>query len=200
MHSPEKTLANLFTDISEKEPSQFIAGDFWQWKRTDLGSDYPNDSYTLKYSCRLENSGSTEIKITALASGDDYLVNIPAATTASYTAGIYHWQAFITRDSDSERVTIDSGTFEVLANKDAATTDPRSHAKIMVDKIESLLEGRGDADVASYSIQGRSLTKLAIDELIKWRNYYKRELLEEIKAERRKKGEGSGSLVKVSFR
>ena len=193
-------MANLFTDISEKEPSQLIAGDLWQWKRMDLGSDYPNDSYTLKYSCRLENSGSTEIEITASASGEDYLVNIPAMTTASYTSGIYHWQAYITRDSDSERVTIGSGTFEVLANKDAATTDPRSHAKIMVDKIESLLEGRGDADVASYSIQGRNLTKLAIDELIKWRNYYKRELLEEIKSERRKKGEGSGSLVKVSFR
>lgn len=192
-------MANLFTDIPTTEPRQLIAGDLWQWKRTDLGTDYPNDSYTLKYSCRLENSGTTEIEITASASGSDYLVSVAAATTAAYTARFYHWQAYITRDSDSERVTIDTGTFEVLANRDAATSDPRTHAKTMVDKIESLLEGRADADVSGYSIQGRSLTKLTIDELLKWRNYYKRELLQEEKKERRKNGKGTGGLIKVSF-
>jgi hypothetical protein len=192
-------LANLFTDVPTEEPTQLVAGDIWQWKRTDLGTDYPNDSYTLKYSCRLENSGATEIEITASASGSDYLVSVIAATTAAYTAGFYHWQAYITRDSDSERVTIGSGVFEVFANKDAATSDPRSHAKIMVDKIESLLEGRADADVSTYSIQGRSLTKLSIDDLIKWRNYYKRELFHLEKQERRKRGKGTGGLIKVSF-
>lgn len=69
----------------------------------------------------------------------------------------------------------------------------------MVDKIESLLEGRADGDVSSYSIQGRSLTKLSIDELIKWRNYYKKEFLQQEKKERRKNGKGTGGLIKVSF-
>ena len=48
----------------------------------------------------------------------------------------------------------------------------------MIGKIESILEGKADSDVASYSIQGRSLTKLAIDELLQWRDYYRREVNE----------------------
>ena len=91
-------MANLFdTDNASKtEPTQIIAGDRLIWKRTDLGTDYANGSYTLKYSARLEGTGSTEIEITASASGDDYLVEIASGTTASYTAGHYHWQAYIT--------------------------------------------------------------------------------------------------------
>jgi len=194
-------LANLFdaVNIAETEPAKIISGDLIQWKRTDLGTDYANGSYTLKYSARLEGTGSTEIQITASASGDDYLISVGQSTTASYTVGIYRWQMYITRNSDSERLTLDTGTFEVVANRDAATTDPRSHARIMVEKIESLLEGRADADVASYSIAGRSLTKLSIDELMTWRDRYKAEYLRELRRERALNGEGSGAQVKVRF-
>ena len=194
-------MANLFdaANIAETEPAKIIAGDLIQWKRTDLGTDYANGSYTLKYSARLEGTGSTEIQITASASGDDYLISVGQSTSASYTVGIYRWQMYITRNSDSERLTLDTGTFEVVANRDAATTDPRSHAKIMVEKIESLLEGRADVDVASYSISGRSLTKLSIDELLSWRDRYKAEYLRELRKERALNGEGSGAQVKVRF-
>ena len=193
-------MGNVFSDApSETEPREIISGDFLTWKRTDLGTDYSNSLYTLSYKARLEGTGSTVITITAAASGDDYLVEEAAATTAAYTAGVYHWDAYITRDSDSERVTIDSGTFEVLADRAVATTDPRSHAKKMVDLLESLLEGKAASDVSSYSIQGRSLTKMGTEELIKWRNYYKREVLQAEKIERRKNGKGTGGLIKVSF-
>jgi hypothetical protein len=194
-------LANLFdaVNIAETEPAKIIAGDLIQWKRTDLGTDYTNGSYTLKYSARLEGTGSTEIQITASASGDDYLISVGQSTSASYTVGIYRWQMYITRNSDSERLTLDTGTFEVVANRDAATTDPRTHARIMVEKIESLLEGRADADVASFSIAGRSLTKLSIDELMTWRDRYKSEYLRELRKERALNGDGSGAQIKVRF-
>jgi hypothetical protein len=134
-------LANLFdTDnVPTTEPATIVAGDLLQWKRTDLGTDYANGSYTLSYKARLEGTGSTVITITASASGDDFLVSVGQSTTASYTAGDYRWQAYITRNSDSERLTIDSGTFEVAANRSASTADPRSHVKIMLDK------GSGDS-------------------------------------------------------
>ena len=194
-------MANLFdtANIAETEPAIIRAGDLTQWKRTDLGTDYANGSYTLKYSARLEGTGSTEIEITASASGADYLASVGQSATASYTVGTYHWQAYITRNSDSERITVDSGTWEVIANRDAATTDPRSHARIMVEKIESLLEGRADADVASYSISGRSLTKLSIDELMVWRDRYRAEYRRELQKERVANGDGSGAIVKVRF-
>ena len=111
-------MANLFdTDLArETEPEKIVAGDRLIFKRTDLGTDYANGSYTLKYSARLEGTGSTEIEITASASGDDYLVQVNSLTTASYVAGTYQWQAYITRNSDSQRLTIDQGSWEVVAN------------------------------------------------------------------------------------
>ena len=194
-------MANAFdTDLAATtEPAEIVAGDTLIWKRTDLGTDYANGSYTLSYKARLEGTGSTVITITASASSDDYLVNVAAGTTASYSTGVYRWQAYITRDSDSARVTVDSGTFEVAANRSASTADPRSHVKIMLDKIESILEGRADGDVAAYSINGRSLTKLAIPDLLMWRDRYRAEYLREVRAERRDNGQGTGSTVLARF-
>lgn len=194
-------MANLFdtTNAATTEPEKIVAGDRLIWKRTDLSADYDNSAFTLKYSARLEGTGSTEIEITASASGDDYLVEVASGTTASYTAATYRWQMYITRNSDSQRLTLDSGTWEVVANRDAATTDPRSHARIMVEKIESVLEGRADADVSSYSINGRSLTKIAIPELMEWRDRYKSEYLREVRKERARNGIATGSTVLVRF-
>ena len=194
-------MANLFdtTNAATIEPEKIVAGDRLIWERTNLNADYDNSAFTLKYSARFEGTGSTEIEITASASGDDYLVEVASATTASYTVGTYRWQMYITRNSDSQRLTLDSGTWEVVANRDAATTDPRSHARIMVGKIESVLEGRADADVSSYSINGRSLTKIAIPELMEWRDRYKSEYLREVRKERVRNGIATGSTVQVRF-
>ena len=194
-------MANLFdtTNAATTEPEKIVAGDRLIWKRTDLHADYANSAYTLKYSARLEGTGSTEIEITASASGDDYLVEIASAVTANYTAGTYRWQAYITRTSDAQRLTLDSGTFEVLANRDASTADPRSHARIMVEKIESVLEGRAAGDVNSYSINGRSLTKIPIPELLQFRASYRAEYLREIRKERAGNGVGTGAVIKVRF-
>ena len=96
-------MANLFdtTNAATTEPEKIVAGDRLIWKRTDLNADYANSAYTLKYSARLEGTGSTEIEITASASGSDYLIEVASAVTANYTAGTYRWQAYITRNSDS---------------------------------------------------------------------------------------------------
>lgn len=194
-------MANLFdtSESPETEPAEIVAGDRLIFRRTNLNTDYSNASYTLKYSARLEGTGSTEIEITASASGDDYLVEVASAVTAGYTAGRYIWQGYITRNSDAQRITIGGGSWEVIANRDSATTDPRSHPRIMVEKIEAILEGRADADVSSYSINGRSLTKIPIPELMEFRNSYKAEYLRELRLERRQKGIGTGSTVKVGF-
>ena len=194
-------MANLFdtANAATTEPEKIVAGDRLIFKRTDLHADYANSAYTLKYSARLEASGSTEIEITASASGEDYLVEVASATTASYSTGVYRWQAYITRNSDSQRLTLDSGTWEVIANRDASTADPRSHARIMLEKIESILEGRAASDVNSYSINGRSLTKIPIPELLQFRAAYRAEWLREIRKERAENGVGTGAVIKVQF-
>ncbi len=170
-------MANLFTSTNypEIEPSQIVAGDRIAWKRTDLGTDYNPTSYALTYSARLEDGGTTEIAITASESSLDYIVEVAAATSAAYTVGVYHWQAYITRSSDSERITIDNGTWEVLTNRDAATTDPRSHVEKVIDAIEAVIEGRASQDQAGYSIAGRSLSRTPIPELLVLRDRYRAE-------------------------
>lgn len=191
-------MANAFdsTEAPQGEPLEIVAGDFIQWKREDLTTDYPSASYTLKYSARLQGTGTTEIEITG---GTDHLVQVSSSVTALYTAGTYSWQAYITRNSDSERILVASGYWDVLANSDESTADPRSHAEIMLNKIESLLEGKADSDVSSYSIAGRSLTKMTTEELLTWRNFYKAEVLRERQKEDIKLGRKTPTTVKVRF-
>lgn len=196
-------MANLFdtANIPEKEPFEIQAGDLLQWKRTDLGTDYSNASYTLKYSARKLTPNHEEIEITASASGNDYLISVASSTTASYTVGEYHWQAYIIRDSDSERVKIGLGHFHVIGNFDASNADQRTHARKMLDYIEAFLETKAsNGDVSSYSIGGRSLSKFSFQEITELRNYYKAEYQFEEKKRRQKSGlYGVGNLVKVRF-
>ena len=194
-------MANLFdsTNYPTTEPSDIIAGDRIAWKRSDLDSDYPIASYSLKYSARLENAGSTEIEITATESGSDYIVEVGQSTTAAYTAGVYHWQAYIIRTSDSERITVDSGTWKVKANRDAATTDPRNHVKKVLDSIEATIEGRASKDQESYSIAGRSLGRTPIADLILLRDKYRTEYVREQRAERVANGLGHSGIIKTRF-
>ena len=69
----------------------------------------------------------------------------------------------------------------------------------MLDKIESILEGRADADVSSYSINGRSLTKLPIDDLMSWKDRYQALYNREVRKERYLNKKGTSSTVLVRF-
>lgn len=164
-------MANFFTEISEGEPAEIVVGDYLQWKRSDLVSDYPTNLYTLNYVGRIAQGGN-EINITATGETDYYLVQVASAVTANYTPGNYHWQAEIVRNSDSARHVISRGHSLVIPDLDVNNADPRSHAEIMLSKIESLLSGKADSDVSNYSIQGRSLTKMSLAELMEAREAY----------------------------
>jgi hypothetical protein len=94
---------------------------------------------------------------------------------------------------------VDRGAFTAIVDLDVNNSDPRTHAEIMVAKIQSILEGKADSDVSSYSIAGRSLSKMTFDELITARDNYRRELQQELTKERIKRGKSSGSTVKVRF-
>jgi len=194
-------MANLFdaANAPTTEPVTVVVGDFIQWKRTDLGTDYPNNLYTATYVARITGGGANEITLTGTASGEDYLFTVESADSADFAPGYYHWQLEIVRNSDSNRIVVDRGVFTAIVDLDVNQSDPRTHAEIMVSKIESLLSGKADADVSSYSIAGRSLTKLSFSELVEARDYYKREYQKEVIAERIRRGKSTGATVKVRF-
>jgi len=194
-------MANLFdaANAPEGEPTIVTVGDFIQWKRSDLVDDYPPASYTATYVARITGGGSNEIQLTGTDQTTHYLFTVPSADSDYFNPGYYHWQLEIVRNSDLERIVVDTGTFTAQVDLDVNQSDPRTHAEIMVDKIESILEGRADSDVANYSIKDRSLTKLSIDELLRWRDYYRLEFRKEKTAQLIAKGETTGVTVKVRF-
>lgn len=181
-----------------REPTELVIGDRWMWKRSDLGSDYPPASYTLKYSLRLDSVG-TEIEITATDSGTDFLIEIASAVTAAYTAGSYRWQAYITRNSDAQRITLNSGTVDIKANRDAVGTDPRGHARKVLDAIEAVIENRATQDQEEYSISNRSLRRTPIPDLLKLRTLYRQEVAAEEAAEKLAAGTGTARKIQVRF-
>jgi hypothetical protein len=193
-------MANAFdsTNAPEGEPSEVVVGDFLQWKRSDLVSDYPTDLYSLSYVARINNSAS-EIVISTTGHTTHFLATALNAATSTYAVGDYSWQAEITRTSDGERVTVDRGSFAVIADLDAENADTRSHAQIMVDKIESLLSGKADSDVASYSIAGRSLTKMSFQDLVNARDYYRAEATKDAANLDAKYGRKGASTIRVRF-
>lgn len=194
-------MANLFDAASapEGEPSEIVVGDFIQWKRSDLVTDYPTDEYTATYVARITGGGNTEVQVTGTAYNGSYLFTVDSATSADFVAGYYHWQLEILRNSDSERVVVDRGAFTAIVDLDQGGADPRTHAEIMLTKIESLLEGKADSDVSNYSIQGRSLTKFGLDELLQWRDYYNAEVTKQKRLEEIRLGRKTASTVKVRF-
>lgn len=194
-------MANLFDAAKSPitEPLEIVVGDYIQWRRTDIGTDYPNDLYTATYIARITGGGANEITITGSAYNDDYLFTVSSATSAAFTAGHYHWQLEILRNSDSNRIVVDRGDFTAIVDLDVNNSDPRSHAEIMLDKLETVLQGRADADVLSYSIAGRSLTKMSPEELVTWRDYYKREVVIERRKERVRRGLPTGATMVARF-
>ncbi len=194
-------MANLFDpdNAPEGEPLEVVVGDFIQWKRSDIASDYPPASFSAEYVARITAGGASEITMPATETGGIYLFTVSSADSADFTAGYYHWQLEVTETATGNRLVVDRGAFTAIVDLDVNNSDPRTHAEIMVAKIQSILEGKADSDVSSYSIAGRSLSKMTFDELMTARDNYRRELQQEIVKERIKRGKSSGSTVKVRF-
>lgn len=194
-------MANLFdpTEAQEGEPSEVVTGDRIQWKRSDFYSDYPPASYDATYVARISGGGDSEVQVTGTDNTDSFLFTVSSVDSASFTVGHWYWQLEIVRKSDSERIVLDLGEFDAVPDLDANQADPRSHAEIMVAKIESILNDRADTDVASYSIAGRSLSKMSFQELIDARAYYMAEVRREKAAQDAKAGRTGSATIQVRF-
>jgi len=193
-------MANLFdvANAPTTEPETFAIGDFVQWKREDLVGDYPTATHSATYIARLAHGTSSEFTVNATETATYYLFSIPSATSAGFDQGHYHWQLEITETSSGNRIIVDTGTLDIEYDLDV-NVDPRSHAQIMIDKIESILQGKADADVSSYSINGRSLTKMSFQDLNDARDFYRKEYAKELQLERAKNGDATGATVLVRF-
>ena len=187
--------------LPASEPDEIYSGNLVRWRRTDLSNDWDVSSYSLTYSARREASdASKEIEITATSDATGWYVDESYTTTELWEPGVYHWQAYITRNSDSERIVVDSGRWTVLVNLDAdVRIDPRTHAAKMVDLLESVLENRAGNDIIYYMIGGRAVSKIPLSELRKLLVDYRQEARSEEDSVRRERGLPTKNSVTVRF-
>ena len=184
-----------------QEPSELVVGDYWVWKKDNLASTYPVGSYSLSYEfhCDSGGGGSHQFTINATEADSTYYIEVPTTTTDDYNPHDYIWGAYITRTSDSARIQVGEGNMTILPNLADTNADLRSHAKKVLDAIEAVIEGRATIDQSSFSLGGRSLSRLSIDELMTFRDRYHAEYLKEVKVARIKNKRGSGNTIKVNF-
>jgi len=194
-------MADLFdsTNYPTTEPEILVIGDRWVWKRTDLGTDYAPSSYALSYRARLLGSGSTNFSFTASESGTEYIIEVGSSTTVNYTSGVYAWNMYITRSSDSERIALDSGKFEVKENLVTSSADPRTHSAKMVDYLEATLEELGQKLTTAYSVSDRSNTLRSMEEVSAQLNFYRAKFDRERMVDRAKSGRRTGQNILVRF-
>ena len=194
-------MANKFevANAPEGVPSKLVVGDYVQFKLSNLVDDYPVATHSAELVARITAGGASEIKITATENASYYLFTVPSSTSASYVAGAYYWQLEITETASGNRIVVNDGTFSIVEDLDANNADIRSNAKIMLDKIDSILSGKADSDVSSYSINNRSLSKFSFQELLEARNFYSREVSREKNRDNVEKGLTTSTTILARF-
>ena len=194
-------MANRFdpTNAPIGEPQIIVGGDLVQWRRTDLFSDYPDSEYAISYVSRQSaDSSGAEFSVTGSVTSGEWIFSIPSATSSAFTAGDYFWQLEVRRLSDSERVIINRGSWDVFVDLDNAA-DPRSFAQRILDRVEALLEGKFVHDADSISVNGRTLSKMDQEDLQQTRNNMIAEVRREQAYERIALGLPSKQTIKVFF-
>lgn len=175
--------------------SKIYAGDTLEF--TTSLSDYPaSDGWTLKHRLAPRSAG-TELDITSTADGDDHLTSVAAATTINWATGWYTVTTYV--EKATERYTIERGQTEILAASTtlADGTDNRTHARKVLDAIEAVLEGRASLDQQEYAINGRSLKRTPIGDLMRLRQLYRAEVAGEDAAANLAAGLGTARKVQV---
>lgn len=163
------------------EPNYLVSGQHSGWK---IDLDFDDTLYSVKYVMRkyevVDDSDATNDPDQTLTINGTYDANEEAwvfeysDTIDSGDEGSYAWDLIVVRTSDSAEKTLSSGFMKLFLGTD----DRRSHAEIMIAKIDSVLQGRADSDISNYSIKGRSIDKMSPKELTEWRDYYRYEILE----------------------
>jgi hypothetical protein len=144
---------------------RFTLGDTLSSTKTLAG--YPASSGWVLYYRLVPRSGSgTAITFNSTASGDDHVISVAAATTAAWAAGTYTWAAWVADGTSS--YSLEQGTTELLLNPrtTGGPLDLRSAAQIALDNVRLTIQGKASADVLKYEINGRSLERYPMRELI----------------------------------
>ncbi len=175
-----------------EEPLQIVAGSTARWRRKLKNYEPPTWSLTYLFA-----NATDSFSISGADNGDGtHIIDVPPATTAAYVVGDYQ---YIVRATDgAEEFDVGTGSLKVKPNMTAAV-DSRSHVKTVLDALQAMIEGKASKDQLSYSIQGRSLSRMGPEELMNWHGKYVTWWKQEMAADRLNKGLDTGNKIKVRF-
>lgn len=172
------------------EPTVLFAGASATWTHND--ATYTAPTYAARY---VLVNDSVRIVLDSADSGASHKITIAPAVSASWTPGVYLWRLSMTDGTDSYVVA--EGSVEIKAALTDAT-DTRSHARKVLASIEAVLEGRPD-QADELQIDGRSLKRMPIRDLLHFRSIYRTELRAEDDAAKIAQGLGSRNQIRVRF-
>lgn len=143
------------------EPIQFYAGDKIEWERT-----LPD--YTSPQTLNYVFAGPERYTVQAVESPNGFFTTTISTTTSkTYEPGSYRLIGYIDDAGDRVAIVYDRNC-QILPNPlSASTDDTRSFNERMVDQLECLLLGRAKTDVAQYTIGGRQIAKLSLEQISK---------------------------------
>jgi hypothetical protein len=151
---------------------EFTAGDTMNMVETVSG--YPSTAGWGMFHNLVPQTGTgTSIILTSTGNAETYTTYYPPTVTKNWAAGEYGWFNWMAIGTSS-RVTLGTGHLTIHVDPSTATApqDNRSHARKVLDAINATIEGRATHDMAQYMIQGRQVTLLGPEQLIRWRGYY----------------------------
>lgn len=183
----------MSSEIPTGEPNSIIQGTTMKWYKPL--PDYPPTEWTLTYAIR----GPSTLDVTATADNDRFLATISATEAAKLTTGKYWMQGFVTKDG--ERYVIFQGTLTVEPDlaEQPVDYDGRTYAEIVRDAIEAVLKNRASKDQKEISIGNKSISRMEPDELRKWRDQFRKEVQDQQRAERIRRGGYSGRTIYTRF-
>ena len=128
------------------------------------------DGYTYTYYLKDKNGNS----ITISSNSTHFFVS--SSTTSTYIPGMYSYVLYA--EKNGERYKLYEDIVNIKADITTANTyDNRTHAQKVLDSINAILENKDE--VEEYTIGGRSIKRMSIDELLKWKKYYTAEVQKE---------------------
>jgi len=110
--------------------------------------------------------GSTSIDIAssnAGGSGTAWTLTIPTTATADLTTAGSYTLLILATDGTTEVIAASVAVNLLLAT----ATDLRSTARVTLEALEAMLEGKADKDQASISYNGRSISRLSLEDVQK---------------------------------
>ncbi len=180
------------------EPKRVTAGLSWAWSATFPGYSGA-DGWSIKYHFWPADGTGDAIEIDAVAgAGNAWSVSRTAAQTANYAPGRYSWRAIASNGAETKDQAA-TGSMQILPDPTGTPVDGRSHAEIVLEAIEAVIERRASSSQKKLDIEGQSLEHMTHAELVKLRQQYSLEVDRIRQAKQLAKGGGFGGKIATRF-